>query len=225
MKILVVEDEAGMRENIQQSLLKEKYVVETAADFFAASEKIGVYEYDCILLDIGLPGGNGLALLEELKATNKTDGVIIISAKNSLEDKIHGLDLGADDYLAKPFHLAELHARVKSVLRRKKADGNRYMSLGNLRLDPDQRSVSVAGATLELNRKEFDVLQYLLANANRLVSKSALAEHVWGDHMDMANSFEFVYSQIRNLRRKLKEKGSTAGIQAIYGVGYKLVEE
>lgn len=225
MKILIIEDEPAMLESMQQSLLQEKYIVETAHDFYTAQEKLGIYEYDCILLDIGLPGGNGLTLLEELKKQDKTEGVIIVSAKNSLEDKVKGLDLGADDYLAKPFHMAELHARVKSVLRRKKLGGSNFSSFNNLKIDAEQRIVWVNETEVILNRKEFDVLLYLVINANRLVSKSAIAEHVWGDYIDESNSFEFLYSQVKNLRKKLKDHGAEVEIQAIYGVGYKLTAE
>lgn len=224
MKILVIEDEAAMRDSMVQSLQQEMFVVEQAADFHAAREKLDVHEYDCILLDIGLPGGSGLTLLEELKNDNKSDGVIIISAKNSVEDKIAGLDLGADDYLAKPFHLAELHARVKSVVRRKKLEGNKYIECKNLRVDAEQRVVWINKSELTLNRKEFDILLYLVTNRNRLVNKAALAEHVWGDYIDETNSFDFIYSQIKNLRKKLNDSEAEIEIQAIYGVGYKLVD-
>jgi DNA-binding response OmpR family regulator len=214
-----------MRESMVESLLQEKYVVETATDFHSAREKLEVYQYDCILLDIGLPGGNGLTLLEELKRQNNTEGVIIVSAKDSLDDKVKGLNLGADDYLAKPFHLAELHARVKSVLRRKKLDGNNHITCNNLRIDPEQRTVWINEKELILNRKEYDVLLYLIINKNRLVNKSALAEHVWGDYIDEANSFDFIYSQIKNLRKKLKDSEAGIEIQAVYGIGYKLTEQ
>jgi two-component system, OmpR family, response regulator ArlR len=223
MKILVIEDEPSLRESMVTSLQQEQYVVETAHDYPTALEKIGVYEYDCILLDINLPGGNGLGILKELKKENKTDGVIIVSAKNSIDDKVEGLDLGADDYLAKPFHMAELHARVKSLFRRKKLDGHRYIICGNIKIDAEQRMVWVNDKELLLNRKEFDVLFYLVVNKDRLVNKTALAEHVWGDHIDEANSFDFIYSQIKNLRKKFKDSGTELEIQAIYGVGYKLV--
>jgi two-component system response regulator ArlR len=223
MKILVIEDEPDMLENMVNSLEKEKYLVETAATFEAAMEKISLYLYDCILLDVTLPRGNGLDILKELKKQQKAEGVIIVSARNSLDDKVAGLELGADDYLAKPFHMAELHARVKSVLRRRKFDGNHYLSIGNVRIDPDQHLVWVAGQELTLNRKEFDILLYLATNKGRLVSRTALAEHVWGDHIDEADSFEFIYSQIKNLRKKLKEHQAAIEIQAIYGIGYKLV--
>jgi two-component system, OmpR family, response regulator ArlR len=225
MKILVIEDEAEMLENMVSSLKKEQYLVETASTFEEAIEKTGVYEYDCILLDIALPGGSGLEVLSELKKQGKTDGVIIVSAKDSLDDKIKGLNLGADDYLPKPFHMAELHARVKSVLRRRKFEGSHLVVLQNLQIDPDKRLVYVKGEVLKLNRKEFDILLFLGSNKDRLVSKTALAEHVWGDHIDEADSFEFVYSQIKNLRKKLKDQQASVEIQAIYGIGYKLITE
>lgn len=224
MKILVIEDEPGMRDNIVQSLQKEMYIVETADDFYSAQKKIGVYDYDCILLDIGLPGGSGLDILKELKKDGKEGGVIIVSAKDSIDDKVNGLDLGADDYLAKPFHMAELHARVKSVIRRKTIGGDAMLIINNLTIDAGQRIASVDGKSLELNRKEFDVLLYLAINKNRLVNKMALAERVWGDYIDEVNSFDFVYSQIKNLRKKLKDSEASVEIQAVYGVGYKLIE-
>ncbi len=223
MKILIIEDEPGMRDNMRLFLQQEKYVVETAEDYFSAREKLEVYEYDCILLDISLPGGSGLDILKELKKDGKDGGVIIVSAKDSLDDKVMGLNLGADDYLPKPFHMAELHARVKSVVRRKTLGGNTLIALNNITIDPDQRTALVSEKDLELNRKEFDVLLYLITNKNRLVNKAALAEHVWGDYIDEVNSFEFLYSQIKNLRKKLKDSNAEVEIQAIYGVGYKLV--
>ncbi len=223
MKILVIEDEPDMLDNMVQSLQQEMYIVEKAADYLSAREKLGIYEYDCILLDIGLPGGSGFDILKELKKERKDGGVIIVSAKDSLDDKVKGLDLGADDYLPKPFHMAELHARVKSVIRRKTFGGNTKIILNNISIDADQRSVSVSGKDLELNRKEFDVMLYLAINQNRLVNKTALAEHVWGDYIDAADSFDFIYSQIKNLRKKLKDNNAEVEIQAIYGVGYKLV--
>ncbi len=224
MKILVIEDEPEMLDNMVSSLQHEMYLVETAEDYFSAIKKISSYDYDCILLDIGLPGGSGLNILKELKKDGKDGGVIIVSAKDSLDDKVTGLNLGADDYLPKPFHMAELHARVKSIIRRKALGGNSAITLNNISIDSDQRSVCVNGKDLELNRKEFDVLLYLVTNKNRLVNKTALAEHVWGDYIDEVNSFDFIYSQIKNLRKKLKDNRAEVEIQAIYGVGYKLVE-
>lgn len=225
MKILLIEDETEMLQNMQQTLEMENYVVETARNFEQGMSKLGVYRYDCILLDIGLPDGNGLDLLKEIKKNGYRDGIIIISAKNSLDDKIKGLDLGADDYLPKPFHMAELNARVKAILRRKMFDGAQTLNLGNVEIDMDGHKVSVDGQELELNRKEFDVLLYLCTNEDRLVSKSALAEHVWGDHIDQADNFEFIYSQIKNLRKKLKDARASLEIKAVYGIGYKLLRE
>lgn len=224
MKILIIEDEPEMLENMVKSLQQEMYVVETAKDFTSAMEKLDVYEYDCILLDIGLPGGSGLDILKEIKKEGKDGGIIVVSARDSVDDRIKGLNLGADDYLPKPFHMAELHARVKSIIRRKTLAGNPVVVFNNISIDTNQRSVFIGSQTLELNRKEFDVLLYLVTNKNRLVNKTALAEHVWGDFVDEMNSFEFVYSQIKNLRKKLKDYNAEVEIQAIYGVGYKLVE-
>lgn len=224
MKILVIEDEPELLQTIAGSLQMEHYIVETASDFDTALEKAGVYEYDCILLDISLPGGSGLQILEELKKENKSDGVIIISAKDSVDDRIKGLNLGADDYLAKPFHLAELHARVRSVVRRRKFGGNNTLAVANVEANLEARTISVDRAELVLNRKEFDILLYLLTNKERLVTRTALAEHVWGDRIDEADSYEFIYSQIKNLRKKLKYSGARVEIQAIYGIGYKLQE-
>lgn len=223
MKILLIEDEKEMRQILRQTLERENYTVESARNYQEALSKVGVYEYDCILLDIGLPDGNGLEILKELKRQNKSDGVIIISAKNSLDDKLKGLNLGADDYLPKPFHMAELNARVKAVLRRKKFDGANIFRIANVEIETDNHKIMIEGEELELNRKEFDVFLYLCTNKDRLVSKSALAEHVWGDYIDQADSFEFIYSQIKNLRKKLSGSKAEVEIKAIYGIGYKLV--
>lgn len=224
MKILIIEDESDLLEVIQQSLEMENFRVESASTYNSALDKIISFDYNCILLDIMLPGGNGLDLLKELKNLDKSDNVIIISAKDSLDDKLTGLNLGADDYLTKPFHIAELTARVKSVLRRKSFQGKSVIEIGNLKLDPEERSLLISNESLPLNRKEFDILTYMVVNKNRLVNKTSLAEHVWGDHMDQADDYEFIYSQIKNLRKKLKDNGADVEIQAVYGIGYKLVQ-
>lgn len=223
MKILVIEDEQELSEIISASLQKEKFIVETAFDYLSGLKKISTYDYDCILLDIMLPDGNGLELLRELKQLNRSESVLIISAKDSLDDKVTGLDLGADDYLTKPFHLAELNARVKSLVRRKISQGNMSVSIGNLSLYPDRRYVEIEGSALQLNRKEFDMLSYFMANQNRVISKMNLAEAVWGDDIDTCDSLDFIYSQIKNLKKKLKAAGATIELKAIYGFGYKLV--
>ncbi|WP_293942907.1 MULTISPECIES: response regulator transcription factor [unclassified Sphingobacterium] len=225
MKVLVIEDEAELREIVKDSLIKEGYIVETAYDFRSALDKVSVYNYDCILLDIMLPGGSGLEVLDLLKKEGKSDNVIIISAKDSLDDKLRGLELGADDYLTKPFHIAELNARIKAVLRRKQQEGKNTLDMGNIVLDLNERSLSIAGELVALNRKEFDILHYFLLNKNRLVSKNALAEHVWGDNTDQADNLDFIYSQIKNLRKKFLTKQADVDFEAVYGIGYKLVEK
>ncbi|RHJ81799.1 response regulator transcription factor [Parabacteroides sp. AM08-6] len=225
MKILVVEDEISLLDIMVCSLEKERYVVESAASYQEAMDKIGSYDYDCIILDIMLPGGNGLSLLQALKDRKRKDSVIIVSAKDSLEDKVQGLDLGADDYLTKPFHLAELNARIKCILRRKQQDGEMNIIVDNLIMYPDQHTVYIKGIELALNRKEFDLLYYFITNPNRLISKSALAESIWGDYIDQADSFDFIYSQVKNLRKKLKTAGAIPEIKAVYGFGYKMISE
>lgn len=225
MKILIVEDEPSLQELIKETLEKERYLVECVSTFQSAIRKIEDYTYDCILLDIMLPGGDGLSILRSLKKKQKQDSVIIISAKDSLEDKITGLELGADDYLAKPFHLAELVARVRSVVRRKQHDGNIMIALGNVKIYPEDFKVTVDDNDLTLNRKEFDILFYFANRNNLLINKHTLAEAVWGDHIDQVDNFDFIYAQVKNLRKKLKESGANIEIKAVYGIGYKLIIE
>lgn len=223
MKILIVEDDPSLREIMQRALVQERYVVETATNYAEADAKLAAYTYDCILLDIMLPDGSGLQLLEHLKQQRKRDNVIIISARDSLDDKILGLDMGADDYLPKPFHTAELLARIKSVLRRGKSGGEMDLRLGNVSLVPESSRVLVDGRELPLLKKEFDILLYFMQRPNHLVDKTVLAEAVWGDHADQADNFHFVYAQMKNLRRKLAEAGADIEIKSIYGFGYKLI--
>ena len=223
MKILIIEDEQPLLESITSYFSQENYVCEGVATFNEAIEKVNLYEYDCILLDITLPDGNGLKVLEELKAQKKAQGVIIISAKNSLDDKINGLDLGADDYLTKPFHLSELNARVKAVIRRKKFDAN-DVELGNIQINLLQRVAFANHTPLNLTRKEFDILLHLIANKNYVVSKSSLAEQLWGDHIDQVDSFDFLFTHIKNLKRKLSGASASVEIKTVYGIGYQLLE-
>lgn len=225
MKILIVEDEPSLRELIQRSLEKEQYLVEVAGDFRSALRKIEDYDYDCILLDIMLPDGSGLELLANLKNMHKKENVIIISARDSLEDKVLGLELGADDYLPKPFHLAELNARIKSVIRRHQHEGEVSICQGNVRIEPDERHVFIEKEELELNRKEYDILLYFINRPGRLINKTSLAESVWGDHIDQVDNFDFIYAQIKNLRKKLKDAGATIELKAVYGFGYKMIVE
>ena len=223
MKLLIVEDEPSLREIMVRTLRGERYVVEEAADYASALAKLEDYDYDCILLDIMLPGGSGLRLLERLKELRKSAGVIIISARDSLDDKVEGLELGADAFLAKPFHLAELSARIRSVIRRHQRDGQESLDAGNVRLFPDRQRVEVAGREVELVRKEYDILHYFMSRPGRMVNKATLAEAVWGDHIDQSDNFDFVYAQMKNLRRKLADAGADIELKSIYGFGYKLV--
>jgi DNA-binding response OmpR family regulator len=221
MKILIVEDEAALAESIQVYLQTEHFMCEWAANFREALEKIEVYDYSCIILDIGLPDGSGLKLLKELQRNGKVDGVLIVSAKNSLDDKVLGLNAGADDYLTKPFHLPELAARVAAIVRRKSFNGQNIISFGELELNIAEKIFYINGAPLQLTRKEYDLLQYFISNKNKVVGKDAIAAHLWGDDMDMAESYNFIYSQIKNLRKKLAQAGCGDYLKSVYGMGYK----
>jgi len=221
MKILVIEDEKQLSASICEYLINEQFITETAYEFNAAIEKISLYDYACIILDITLPNGNGLNILKELKANNKADGVIIISAKNSLDDKIVGLKAGADDYLTKPFHLPELGARVAAIIRRKSFDGKNIIGFDEVKVNLNARQVFVHDRELDLTKKEYDLLLYFISNKNRVISKSAIAEHLWGDDMDLADNHDFIYTHIKNLRRKMLQQGAPDYIRSIYGLGYK----
>ena len=220
VKILIVEDEPDLQEVIIAFLTEEGYRCEQAATLSLASEKLTMYEYDCLLVDIGLPDGNGLDLIHELKEEHPETGIIIVSARNSLDDKVMGLDIGADDYLSKPFNLTELNSRIKSVIRRLKFSGKKEIEIGKLRIMPESRQVFTGSEAIILTKKEFDLLIFFVSNPNRVLTKESIAEHLWGDFADSANSFDFVYSQIKNLRRKLLEKTGTDYFQNVYGSGY-----
>ena len=224
MKLLLIEDDASLREIIQRALKSEGYIVESAGTYFEACDKIAGYSYDCIMLDIMLPDGNGLKLLEQIKKNGNDARVIIISARDSLDDKITGLDLGADDYLAKPFYMAELSARIKSVMRRGNGAVSNTMTAGNITLDLGSRRIGVDGNDVPLLKKEFDILLYFMQRPGHIVDKAVLAEAVWGDHIDMVDNFQFVYAQIKNLRKKLSEAGASINIKAVYGFGYKFTD-
>lgn len=222
MKLLVVEDEQSLLQSILEYFTKEDFNCEGASTYRDAVQKVEDFDYDCIILDINLPDGNGLKLLEYLRQDKKQEGVIIISARDSLDDKITGLDFGADDYLTKPFHLSELNARVKALIRRKYAHGNSILELGNLQVDLLSRDVTCNQQAVALTKNEFDLLVFLLNNKNRVISRQAIAEHIYGEQTDNMPSFDFVYSQMKNLKKKLKEKGCDELIQTVYGLGYKL---
>lgn len=221
MKVLLIEDEQALRESIIAYFTEEGNICETAGDYTSALAKINLYQYDCIILDLTLPGGDGLEILSQLKQLNKKDGVLIISARHSLDDKLSGLNLGADDYLVKPFHLSELKARVTAIVRRKSFDGNNLIIFNEINIDGLAMKVNVGEKTLVLTRKEYDLLIYFIANQNKVITKNALAEHLWGDEMDLSDHFDFIYTHIKNLRKKLLEAGCRDYIKSMYGVGYK----
>jgi DNA-binding response OmpR family regulator len=221
MKILVIEDELELNKTLVKYLTNEGYIVESVEDFDKAIFKVADHSYDCILVDITLPKGNGLDIIKQLKADRSKAGIIIISAKNSDDDKISGLDLGADDYLSKPFNLAELNSRIKALFRRKHFDGDHEIIFNELTIKPDERIVSVNGQLVILTGKEFDLLLFFLINKNKVVSKITIAEHLWGDENDHLFNHDFIYVHLRNLRKKLNEKGCQDYIQTIYGIGYK----
>lgn len=221
MKLLVVEDEKELSKSIATYLKQENYLCEIAPDFKTALDKTESFDYDCILLDISLPDGNGLNVLKELKANNKTDGVIIISAKNSIDDRIAGLNLGADDYLAKPFHLSELSARISAVIRRRRFHGNKIIVLNEITIDTVAKMVAIHHVGLDLTRKEYDLFLYLVSNKNRVISKNAIAESISGEGADLYDNYDFIYAHMKNLKKKLTAAGCEDYIKSIYGMGYK----
>ncbi len=221
MKILLIEDEKELAQSIVAYLTENNFVCEWANSLYAAIDKISIYEYDCILLDLMLPDGNGFDILKELKKQNKTDGIIIISAKETLETKIEGLQLGADDYLTKPFHLSELLVRIQALIRRKNFNGNNILSYNELEIDILSKTVKVKNTKLEITKTEFELLLFLIGNKNRVLSKSAIAEHLSGDMADMLDNHDFVYAHVKNLKNKLKDAGAANYIQTVYGLGYK----
>lgn len=224
MKLLIIEDETELAKSIAEYLSEESYLCEFAPTFKEAIQKIENFHYDCILLDITLPDGNGLTILEELKKQNKQDGVIIISAKNAVDDKIKGLHLGADDYLTKPFHLSELMARIYSLIRRKQFSNSNVIIQNELQIDLLAKTVFVNDQTIILTKKEFDLLIYFVGNKNRVISKSTLAEHLSGDFADMLDNHDFVYAHVKNLKKKLYDAGCNQYLKTVYGTGYKWEE-
>jgi DNA-binding response OmpR family regulator len=221
MKLLIIEDEAALARSMVEYLSGESYLCECAATFQQALDKIEAYHYDCILLDLMLPGGDGIQILEVLKRQRIEAGVIIISAKNALEDKIRGLQIGADDYLAKPFHLSELAARIYAVIRRKQFANTNTIELKELKIDLLAKAILVHDNPVLLTKKEFDLLLYFIGNKNRVISKAALAEHLSGDFADMLDNHDFVYAHIKNLKKKLTDAGCSPYLKTVYGTGYK----
>lgn len=225
MKILIIEDEHELLQEIKAFLIDESFICETASTFSEADEKLSLYNYDVAVVDITLPGGSGLQLIEKLKKQYSNTGIIIISAKNSLDDRLNGLDLGADDYLTKPFHLAELNSRVKAILRRRLFEGQNEILHNEIMVFPDTGLVNVNDKQIALTRKEFELLLFFLGNKNRLLTKESIAEHLWGDNIDLADNFDFIYTHINNLRKKIVKAGGKDYIKTIYGMGYKFIKE
>ena len=225
MKILIIEDEVELLEDICGYLGEENYICETASNFSSAEEKLELYHYDIAVVDITLPGGSGLQLIELLKSKHTDTGVLIISAKNSLDDKINGLNIGADDYLTKPFHLAELNARIKALIRRRRFDGATKIIFNEIEIDADENLILINHKPLVLTRKEYELLNFFIANKNRILTKESIAEHLWGDDIDLADNFFFVYTHINNLRKKIIKKGGNDYIKTVYGMGYKFSDK
>ena len=221
MKILIVEDEKELAHSMVSYLSSENYVCEVAPNFKSAVQKIESFEYDCVLLDISLPDGNGLTVLQYLKDNNKTEGVIIVSAKNAIDDRIKGLNMGADDYLTKPFHLSELSARIAAVIRRRQFDGANTTVYNEIEIDLLAKTVTVNNRPVDLTRKEFDLLLYLASNKNRVISKNAIAEHLSGSDANTFYNFDVIYAHMKNLKRKLSAAGAADYIKSVYGLGYK----
>lgn len=224
MKILIVEDETDLQGILADFLSKERYSFDAVGTYRDASEKVSLYDYDCILLDINLPDASGFKLLDELSKVNKLDGVIIISARDSIDDKIKGLNLGADDYLTKPFHLSELNARIQAVIRRKKFETTRKVGFANIELDLPKLQATVQGEDLNLTKKEFDILQHLVANKNIVVSRNSMLEYIWGDYVDNSQSVDLLATHLKNLKKKLKHANANVEIRNVYGVGYQIIE-
>jgi len=221
MKILIVEDNEDLSENIRNYLQREGIICESTYTFFDAHDKIVSFEYDCIILDIMLPDGNGLKLLDYIKQEKIKSGVLVISAKNSLDDKINGLNLGADDYITKPFHLPELNARINAIYRRKNLEGDTIISCQEIEVNTTTYVATVNDTSLDLTRKEFDLLLYFLTNKNRVLTKQSIAEHLWGDYTDNLSNFDFVYQHVKNLRRKIEQAKGHDYIETVYGLGYR----
>lgn len=221
MKILVVEDDVNIRQSIENYMLSVNHIVESATTFSDGEDKVMSYKYDVVILDIGLPGGSGLEVLRILKKAHPDTGVLILSAKDSLDDRLQGLEIGADDYLTKPFHLSELNARIKAIYRRRFQKGRKFVTFNEFKLDTQSNTVLINEVGIDLSKKEYDLLLFLIVNANRVLSKSAVAEHIWGDYMDVADNHDLVYSHIKNLRKKINTHANQDYIKTVYGMGYK----
>ncbi|WP_271768026.1 response regulator transcription factor [Aquimarina algiphila] len=225
MKILIVEDEHLIAESMLRYLEREGYQCEWADNLVKAKEKSWDFEYDCMIIDINLPDGSGLDIIEQIKEMNSNSGIIIVSARNAITDRIKGLDIGADDYLTKPFDLAELNARIKSIIRRRNFNAQNNITFNEIEVCPYETWVKVNNKILKLTKKEYDLILYFISNPNRVIPKGAIAEHLWGDEMGMADSYDFIYTHLKNLRRKIIEQGGNDYIQTVYSLGYKFSDQ
>ncbi len=224
MKILIVEDEIELLESIVSFLKNEDFICERASTFFDAEDKLVSFKYDVVVLDINLPDGTGIDLLKMIKDQSPETGVLIVSARNSLDDKLEGLDLGADDYITKPFHLAELNSRINSLIRRRNFGGSESIVFNEIEIDPTSKTVKIDNRAIELTKKEYNLLLYFISNKNKVVTKESIAEHLWGDEIEMADSYDFIYTHLGNLRKKMKKFGSKDYVKTMYGLGYKFAE-
>jgi DNA-binding response OmpR family regulator len=225
MKLLIIEDETALQQSIQKYLEHQGYVCEAVSDFKAGIEKVRSFNYDCVVVDISLPYGSGLGIVKELKEIESKSGIIIISAKNALEDKLKGLELGSDDYLTKPFHLSELNARITAIIRRRNFGGSKMIQFQEIKIDPEGQQVSVNNKAVELTDKEYQLLEYFVANQRRVLTKAAIAEHIWGDEYEQVSNYDFIYTHIKNLRKKLVDAGCEDYIKTVYGTGYRFTED
>lgn len=224
MKILLIEDEHDLGQSIVNLFSREGYHTDWVKNYAGAADHLEDRAYDCVLVDLSLPDGNGIHLVQQLKKTGSDAGIIIITARNSVSDRVNGLDTGADDYLPKPFHLAELNSRIKALMRRRKYAGLRVLEVDNMQIFPDNFTVTINQAPVEFTRKEFDLLLFLASNRNRVLTRDSIAEHIWGDFNDASYSYDFLYSQIKNIRKKILDHGGRDYIQSVYGIGYRFSE-
>jgi DNA-binding response OmpR family regulator len=224
MKILIIEDEIELQQSIQKYLEYQGFVCEAVNDFVNGIRKVQQYEYDCVVVDINLPNGSGLDIVKILKEIESKSGIIIISARNALEDKLAGLELGSDDYLTKPFHLSELNARIHAIIRRRNFKGSKIISFNEIKLNPEGHVVTVNGSVVDLTEKEYQLLEYFIANRGRVLTKAAIASHVWGDEYEQVSQYDFIYTHIKNLRKKIIEAGAEDYLKTVHGVGYRFAE-
>lgn len=224
MKVLIIEDEPALQQSIQTYLEQQGFICEAVHDFRKGIEKVRQFQYDCVVVDIGLPYGSGLDIVKELKNMESRSGIIIISAKHALEDKLKGLELGSDDYLTKPFHLSELNARIHAIIRRRNFGGNKAIMFNEIKLEPEAQRVTVNGKAIELTEKEYKLLEYFIANQRRVLTKAAIAAHIWGDEYEQVSNYDFIYTHMKNLRKKLIDAGSEDYVKTVYGTGYRFTD-